>query len=922
MKRVYLHTVQPEHYPEFTRRAAKAVTEKALEYKTQFTTIRGFSHQKTDSKGWDGAPPIYRGFRLTNIREQIDLMVEKFGLGKVLWPVYGTLFADNFNELVDVCREKGLYLYDFWGYLPGSNGVKDMWSEYSIPDEVDSYMQENLGDHFLGYDNGEQDGRYVHAFAQVSLPYLKDRKAQYKNFQGYFEHLNEAMRNHTVTLASLTYLHYFAKEGNTIMLGAETAQALPSNPMWFSVIRGASRQYGLLTFGNASVWNRFGFKNYAHMVEEPIQEYGVESCYMAGTSLSLLRRLIYNQYMYNCRVLGFENGWEQSRPYKEGETLGEDEVLSQGSVYSLTPIGYIQRNCARFTEKYPDPGVLYTPVAFITDFFAGWMPPRHLYTGNIYRVWGNVPYAEGDYELDRLFDMVYPGYENSGFYRDERGFMTPTPYGEIADLLLSDVRSEVLSHYAVAVIVNGTAIDAEFYDKLVKYVTGGGHAIITRENIGNVKDTEGLFDLPAGRIVSKQFGKGEITVITGGVLEETGCDMTLKNDANEDIPHPYRMKDDVREYLGKVFNDLRIVSVDNERLQFTLDIKNKNEYTIFVSNNTLKAEKFNIIGSGMKIVSVEKLDTFDGSEEQKEYYPRLTEVGTEEAVGEGEYELKPYCCAIYAVRTEDADLEELPETDPVARDDDLYLALDFSGIPAKDYLLAHPTFLHHFGGMMLPAEYLDRMTDEAAEKEGRYFRLQNVKVIVDFSRMLNQIPDLSVIGNFPERAAESEKRMENILDKASYYGCEGGVVIFTRSAENEYDYEVARDFSTALYRRLADKAAEKGMKLWLTYRDQLADLEGHLTACKDSKLGFAFDTSFGAGYPDYDLEGASLLLLSASEKDGFGQDYFVRSKISGSADEEKLIGKYKKAKEAGIPVVLSAVYEDWDEIYDDIKLLK
>jgi len=241
--KVYLGRVDPEKYPAYKRRCAPAITRAALNGKIQFATLRSFMSdgaKNADSEKGDAGmhPPIKPGDNIVFMEEMIDMYVNHFGLGKVLWPVYPTLFADNFNELVDICVRDGLYLYDFWGFVPGSApSGNSIWGEYAIPPAADRYMREKLGDHFFGYDNGEQDGRYVHAFAVRTAPLGGCRKEQYENFQAYFEKLFDVMKNHTVTLSSLTFLHYFAKEGNAIMIGAETAQALPSSVMWFAFIR-------------------------------------------------------------------------------------------------------------------------------------------------------------------------------------------------------------------------------------------------------------------------------------------------------------------------------------------------------------------------------------------------------------------------------------------------------------------------------------------------------------------------------------------------------------------------------------------------------------------------------------------------------------------------------------------------------------
>ena len=129
-----------------------------------------------------------------------------------------------------------------------------------------------------------------------------------------------------------------------------------------------------------------------------------------GTSLSLLKRLLYSHVFYNSVAVGFESSYFN----KEGR---------------LSPIGKIQQSANIWVSKHGDPGVMYTPVAVMTDFFAGWTFPRHLYTGNTYRVWGNLPYREGDYLMDGVLNLLYPGYRDASYFHNEKGFLTATPFG-------------------------------------------------------------------------------------------------------------------------------------------------------------------------------------------------------------------------------------------------------------------------------------------------------------------------------------------------------------------------------------------------------------------------------------------------------------------------------------------------------------
>jgi len=289
MPKIFPYLMDPKAYPEYKRRSFPAPTWETFDNTTQFTCLRVFS---------------VRGDRLVRFREDLDLYTKRFGLGRVIWPVFDTVFADNFWEFVEEIRQRNLYLFDIWGHVPGSS-TDGMWGHVMPPDGMVARLEIELGDRFLGFDNGEQDGRYIGSYAKQQCPMRQGRFDQYLNFQRHFERMCGDLGDHMSALVSLCFGHYFLKEGNHALLGAETAQALPSSQLYYTFIRGACKQYGLHWFGNASVFNRWGWKDYGSEKSEGRHRSGPES----GTSLNLLKRLMYTHYLYNCVVVGFESGW-------------------------------------------------------------------------------------------------------------------------------------------------------------------------------------------------------------------------------------------------------------------------------------------------------------------------------------------------------------------------------------------------------------------------------------------------------------------------------------------------------------------------------------------------------------------------------------------------------------------------------------
>jgi hypothetical protein len=267
---------------------------------------------------------------------------------------------------------------------------------------------------------------------------------------------------------ALNFGHYLLKEGTFTLLGAETAQALPNNQVTYAFIRGAGKQHGVPWFGNVSIFNRWGHKSYDSAAGGLGDTYGPT----LGTSLSLMKRLLYTHILSNCVAVGFESGW-----------LADEK---------LTPIGQVQQAAQRWVKAHGQPGVMHTPVALLLDFYSGWTVPRHMEWSAVYRSWGNLPYEPGDYLTDAVFDLLYPGYQNASYFHDESGFLAPTPYGDLADCLLSDAPGWVLERYPVVIVAGALRGGRETRDKLQAYAERGGHVVITAANLATLPGGEAL----------------------------------------------------------------------------------------------------------------------------------------------------------------------------------------------------------------------------------------------------------------------------------------------------------------------------------------------------------------------------------------------------------------------------------------------
>jgi hypothetical protein len=551
--RVYAHLLEPREHPDYDRRAVKPPTWDTFKHRTQFTALRGFNVENE---------------RITGHVEELEKFTRRFDLGDVVWPSYPILFATNLAELADEIKRRDLYLFDVWGYVPGS-GPGGYWQQFKPPPSAFQVLETKLGERWLGTDIGEQDGRYIGGYADQMTPSSGHRWAQYLNFQRHFERMGDDLGHKHATLVSLNYGHYFLKEGTYTLIGAETAQALPNSQAYYAFIRGAGKQYGVPWFGNASIFNRWGFKTYGSSGKSDGYEHGPTK----GSSLSLMKRLLYSHILYNSVAVGFENGWF------DGD--------------ALSPIGRVQQAAQRWVRERGPPGVMHTPVALLLDFRAGWTFPRHLYTDKFFRVWGNLPYAAGDYLTDAVLDLVYPGYADASYFHDESGFLAPTPYGDIADCVLSDAPLWALKRYPMIIMAGEFSADAELCAKLDRYVAEGGHLV----SFASARVGVGGASARGGTAVQPSSGQGRRTDLTdGNGLASEVQDMTLKGDlTDKPLPRPYAMREQVRQLLGNLLREQMLFELSDTNLALVTCRKNPGEYTLGVFNNTWRARPLRII---------------------------------------------------------------------------------------------------------------------------------------------------------------------------------------------------------------------------------------------------------------------------------------------------------------------------------------
>lgn len=441
----------------------------------------------------------------------------------------------GWREIAKKYADKGLILNSIWGIrhgMPFNLGS----GERVVPDDVQQFLLDAFGPRFLGWENGEQDGEYVGQYVFGSYKWPKQspdrsREAAYEDFVRFSRDTLDALfHHHVVTVGSLGFSHYYA-EMNHRMIGLELGTGLQSSIMRCAFLRGASRQYDLLTHGHISMFmpsieqkpDFYSTKCF------PREGRGIKVEFMyghpdGGIPTDLAKRLWFASYMYGFSICGTEGGLfyddmcalpkefsgieaEGVRPElpveREDGWVGDvaSEVrkrnIQRGSELeaALTPFGREFRKWVWITRARPHRGVQYSPVALVLDFHHGWNPPIHKGMGQSApeKVWGNIPYTVGDFQIDQFFHWVFPGYGEYAYAPGHRGCLTPTPFGDSFDVILSNASRGVLCKYQAAVLLGGMPDDANFAANLEAFVRSGRTVVMcTRQMTGDLADLAGV----------------------------------------------------------------------------------------------------------------------------------------------------------------------------------------------------------------------------------------------------------------------------------------------------------------------------------------------------------------------------------------------------------------------------------------------
>ena len=965
--RLYTYPMDPAENPDFHRYPVEHPGLSVFDRVPEFATLRDLD--ETDGELVDYEQLV-----------QQFCLDENTTLGRLIWPGDSTLlFAKNYRQFIDYVASRGLYITSIHGFSPVGEG-------FLPPPEVLEYLSDKLGPRWFGMAAGEQDGHYYDALVWEEVPLNAERSSQYLHFRDYFRGLEEVLGPRMTTLMSSVYPHYELKSGHYTMAGAETSQHGPNSQLRYAFIRGAGKQYGVLWYGNVSVYNRWGYKKYSKPAtasknakstppkpkRSGSRNYtcskGSESGPVCGTSLNLIKRLMYAHMIYGSGYVSIEREWFYT------------ELPHQ-----LSPIGLLQHNAYLWSQQVKAMGVHIAPLALYLEFFSGWAAPR-LKRGYEYHVWNNLPYSAGDHLTDGLLRMVYPSYQDASYFHDETGISSPTPYGDGLDVLLSDAASWVLEQYDTVLVASELTGGVEVEANLRSFLEAGGNLVITAGNLASLPGH--TLGVNVSSAPCSLVGEGaKVVLSTGEVLMErynmSICDLRFPTNAtvlaslingtplavalplssggrltvfaspyavsatqqgqpqseeDQSLSALFPLLDHAQHLLNATLSHSTLFT-STANLTLTVSHIGGYDFHVLVSNPELRQQPLSLVCAQAAITMLREITLDQAEKEQVGYLPdgfQGTPLGNSTASTIAGADTRLFLVTL----TSSPSLIFLPHTHPKPPPTGLGLHLHNTHGSIRQDVLFFPTFFQHFSLISVDSDYLTSRDPLSLQEEGAWLKAQGVEVMVDATPSINLFPGLRLTRDDFGLHNSSLALLASLLNKTAMLGAHS--LILSLHAFTNNSNQSKADFNATLHYILAMATPLNITVHMLDARKNPFSLPALIRALDSFSLhnmSITLSLARLINYGDYSQYDSIIKLrspmmyVSAPAWDSLGIGYAVNMPIScaNTTGKAQIISALTHvcslracpySASPSYPLILDAAYKSRDELMKDILFLE
>jgi hypothetical protein len=390
------------------------------------------------------------------------------------------------------------------------------------------------------------------------------------------------------------------------------------------------------------------------------------------------------------------------------------------------------------------------------------------------------------------------------------------------------------------------------------------------------------------------------------------------------LPNPYPMLRHVRTVLASAFQKQKYFDAGDGLALITCR-RGNGDYTLGISNNSLRELPMRIVSNVGPIKSVEELPLDQSEKQAVGYLPEGFDkapigVGGKNAIAGGDIR-------IFRVRVGETGVEEMPRTVPPPNPTGRFLPL--RGMRRiEDEILSRPTFFQHFDGVSVDWKYLADRESGALQKEAGWLGLQKVRVLVDLTSGINLFPDLRLVNNIEPEYRRSMDLIRSVAAKMQAIGAHDLLLSLHKPVENNITLpDTWKEFESSL-REICRDAESRGITVYLRIApgNKLpADLDEALrfierVGARNLRLApstaLLLESRADSQHLAAKLKGhVGLWLLNTPATDVAGRLWNGYGPVAGSGREKELTALLEI--EPGMPMLVDVAYSSQDQEYAD-----
>ena len=341
-------------------------------------------------------------------------------------------------------------------------------SEPVIARELHDRIMREAGEQFLGFSSTEWSDCFV--FWSADLPAVKTRAQGYERAKQWYRQRAARRYDYILPMCATWHYDHYAGEWGGVSGFMDEPGVAPEVQLSLLFARGAARQYG-------KTWHSYvapgthdthcWIQNHFFIHKSP---YDTRKTPTGGSSISWYKRMLYLTYMWGTASI-------------KNETPAYETDMTPDGRIAFSPMGAVAAEFLEFAATHPDRGTCYTPFGLMLDRMHGWSGHPILPDICPQLSWGSLPLDASDHMKEALFQVIYP-HQFDTF--NEWHLLSPTPYGDLFDVMLSTASLEHLEAYPVLMAVGDVAVDMndDLVDRIGNYVRGGGTLVINIAQLG------------------------------------------------------------------------------------------------------------------------------------------------------------------------------------------------------------------------------------------------------------------------------------------------------------------------------------------------------------------------------------------------------------------------------------------------------